>query len=147
MSKEQPDYHDADLVLRLYEMRREAVMRQSRDAIMAKYWPGSYEEFIAVTKFDHPLNAAFRQVSSYWEMAYGMAQQGIINGNYLAENSGEGMFLFAKVEPFVAQFRKEGSPYAFKNAEWIVTQTEEGKKRFESIKIRVAKMREQFAKK
>lgn len=146
MSKE-PTYQDADLVLRLYEMRREAVMRQSRDAIMAKFWPGTYEEFIAVTKFDNPLNAAFRQVSSYWEMAYGMAARGIMNGDYLAENGGEGMFLFAKIEPFLAQFRKEGSPVAFKNAEWIVTQTEEGKKRYEMIKGRVAKMREQFGKK
>jgi len=146
MSKE-PTYQDADLVLRLYEMRREAVMRQSRDAIMAKFWPASYEDFINVTKFDNPLNAAFRQVSSYWEMAYGMAARGILNGDYLAENGGEGMFLFAKIEPFLAQFRKEGSPVAFKNAEWIVTQTEEGKKRYEMIKGRVAKMREQFAKK
>lgn len=146
MSKE-PTYQDADLVLRLYEMRREAVMRQSRDAIMAKFWPASYDDFIAVTKFDNPLNAAFRQVSSYWEMAYGMAARGILNGDYLAENGGEGMFLFAKIEPFLAQFRKEGSPVAFKNAEWIVTQTEEGRKRYEMIKGRVAKMREQFAKK
>jgi hypothetical protein len=146
MPKE-PTYQDADLVLRLYEMRREAVMRQSRDAIMAKFWPACYEDFIAVTKFDNPLNAAFRQVSSYWEMAYGMAARGIMNGDYLAENGGEGMFLFAKIEPFLAQFRKEGSPVAFKNAEWIVTQTEEGKKRYEMIKGRVAKMREQFAKK
>lgn len=146
MSKE-PTYQDADLVLRLYEMRREAVMRQSRDAIMAKFWPASYDDFIAVTKFDNPLNAAFRQVSSYWEMAYGMAARGIMNGDYLAENGGEGMFLFAKIEPFLAQFRKEGSPVAFKNAEWIVTQTEEGKKRYEMIKGRVAKMREQFGKK
>jgi hypothetical protein len=64
MSKDKPDHHDAELVLKLYDLRREPVMRASRDAMLGKFWPKSYEDFVAVTKFDHPLNAAFRQVSS-----------------------------------------------------------------------------------
>ena len=146
MSKDAPDHHDAELVWKVYDIRREAVMRQSRDAINAKFFPKSYEEFVAITKWDHPLNAAFRQTSSYWEMVYGMAARGIVNADYLIENNGEGLFLYAKALPFIEQFRKEMSPLAFKNAEWMATQCEEGRKRFALIQQRVKKMAESMPK-
>lgn len=144
MSKEKPDYQDAELVLRLYDLRREAVMRESRNAIMSKFWPKSYEEVVAVTKPDHPLNQAFRQTSSYWEMVYGMAKHGIANADYLIENNGEGLFLLAKVQPYLERFRKEMAPIAFVNAEWISTNCAEGKRRYEMICNRVKKMAEQM---
>jgi hypothetical protein len=142
MSKDKPDHHDAELVLKLYDLRREPVMRASRDAIMGKFWPKTYEDFIAVTKFDHPLNAAFRQVSSYWEMVYGFANHGIVNADFLVENGGEGLFLLAKIQPHLERFRKETSPFAFKNAEWITQNCPEGKRRYEMIQGRVKKMAE-----
>jgi hypothetical protein len=144
MSKQTPDYQDADLIIKLYELRREPVMRQSRNDINAKFFPKNYDEFIAVTKIDHPLNAAFRQTSSYWEMVYSFANHGVVNADFLIENAGEGLFLFAKVQPHLERFRKEGSPTAFKNAEWIATQCAEGRKRFEIISNRVKKMAEQM---
>jgi hypothetical protein len=89
--REAPDHHDADLVLKLYDLRREAVMRQSRDA-MARFVPRSYEDLLAVTKPDHPQNAAWRQVSSYFEMAYGFARHGVVNER-LQGGVGHGLFL------------------------------------------------------
>ena len=145
MAKSTPDHHDAELILKLYDLRRESVMRDSRNAINAKFWPKSYEDFIALTKPDHPQNAAFRQTSSYWEMVYGMARHGIVHGDYLIENNGEGLFLYAKIQPYLERFRKEqASPTAFQNAEWISKNTEEGKRRFETIQNRVKKMAEQM---
>ena len=73
MTKKKPDFHDADLILKLYDLRREKVMRESRNAIFG-FVPKNYEEMVAVLAPDHPLNAAFRQVSSYYEMAYGFAR-------------------------------------------------------------------------
>jgi len=142
MSSEQPDYEDAELTLKLYDIRREAVMRESRSAIMAKFWPKTYEDFFAVTKPDNALNAAFRQTSSYWEMVYGMAKHKIAHADFLIENNGEGLFLYAKVLPFLERFRSEFSPYAFQNAEWITKNSAEGKKRFEVIQGRVKKIME-----
>jgi hypothetical protein len=118
--KEAPDHHDADLVIKLYDLRREPVMRESRNAINAKFWPRSAEEVIAVTANEHPLNTAFRQTSAYWEMVYGMASHGIIHPDFLVENSGEGLFLFARVEPYLAAVRQATSPRMFRNAEWVV---------------------------
>jgi hypothetical protein len=142
MGKDKPDFQDAELTLRVYEMRREAVMRESRNAIMAKFWPKNYEDLIAVTKPDNPLNAPYRQVASYWEMVYGFAKHGITNADFFIENNGEGLFLYAKVLPYVERFRKEFSPVAFQNAEWIATQCSEGRRRFEMIQGRVKKMME-----
>jgi hypothetical protein len=141
MMKEVPDHHDAELVLRLYELRREAVMRESR-AKMMQWMPRAWEEFLATTQFDHPMNAAFRQTSSYWEMAYGMAKHHIVNPDYLMENTTEGLFLYARVLPFLERFRKETAPTAFRNAEWITTNCATGKQRLEMVQGRIRKMLE-----
>ena len=98
LQKDTPDHHDGELVIRLYELRREPVMRESRAAIISKYWPASVEEATEVVKPDHPMNAAYRQVTSYWEMVYGMARHGIIHADFLVESNGEGLFLFRNTE-------------------------------------------------
>ena len=139
--KSAPDIHDAELILKLYDLRREPVMRESRDAMLGKFWPKSYEEFVAVTQPDNPLNRAFRQVSSYWEMAYAFARHGIIQADFLAETAGEGLFFFAKVEPYLERFRTEsGSPTSFQNAEWIAKNCEFGKSRLQLFRKRVQQM-------
>lgn len=134
-----PDHHDAELVLRLYDLRRETVMRQSRDA-MARFLPRTWEDIAAVVAPDHPHNAAWRQVTSYFEMAWGMARHGIVNPDYLAENTGEGFYLFAKVHPHLERFRREISPIAFVNAEWMLQNSAAARVRFELFQGRVAKM-------
>ncbi|NBW66765.1 hypothetical protein EBR44_13525, partial [bacterium] len=106
MPKDFPDHHDADLVIRFYEMRREAVIREARKA-MGAWMPASWDDVVALMKPDHPNNAAFRQLSGYWEMVYGMARHGIAHGEFLMENSGEGMFFYSRFEPYLAQLREQ----------------------------------------
>ncbi len=140
MSKEIPDHHDAGLAFKAYELRREAVMRESRNAINRDFWPKSYEEVVAVTKFDHPLNAAWRQTTTYWEMVYGIVKHGIVNADYFMESSGEGMFLFARMAPYLEEFRREVSPVAFQNAEWVAKNTAVGQRLFAMFTERVQKL-------
>ena len=137
MSKDTPDHHDAELVLRVYELRREPVMRQSRHELLATFWPRSYEEVVMVTKPTHPLNAAFRQVGSYWEMVYGMVRHGIVHPDYFMETNGEGLFLYVRVAPYQAQYRAEVSPVAFRNSEWVATETAAGRRMFDVFSARV----------
>lgn len=126
MLNEAPDHHDADLILKLYDLRRETVMRESRNAINAKFWPRNADEALAITATDHPLNIAYRQTSGYWEMVYGIARHGIVPADFLVENNGEGLFLFARVEPYVEKIRQAGFPRAFRNAQWVATGSETG---------------------
>ncbi|MEO7921532.1 MAG: hypothetical protein ABIT01_18875 [Thermoanaerobaculia bacterium] len=135
-----PDHHDAELVLRAYELRRESVMRDARNLINGQFWPKSYEDLVAVTKFDHPMNASYRQVATYWEMIYGMVKHGIVNADYFLESNGEGFLLFAKVFPYLEQYRKDISPYAFTNAEWATKECVYGRKVFAMFQARVAQM-------
>jgi hypothetical protein len=142
MAKEHPDHHDAELVLRVYELRREPVMRQSRQEVISTFWPHSYEEALMVTKSTSPLNAAYRQVSSYWEMVYGIARHGIVHADYFLESNGEGLFLFARMAPYLERYRADVSVGAFRNAEWVATETATGRRLFEVFSARVKKILE-----
>lgn len=139
MSKEKPDHHDAELIIKLYDLRREAVMRQAR-AAMNGWYPRSWDDVAAVTQPTHPMNASWRQVSSYWEMVYSMARHGIVHAEFMAENCAEGILLFAKIKPHLDRYRRDVSPTAFTNAEWIVKETATGKHRFELFQKRIEKV-------
>ncbi|MBL8149929.1 MAG: hypothetical protein JNN15_08370 [Blastocatellia bacterium] len=135
--KEIPDHHDAELVLKLYDMRREAIMRESRKAVSEQFWPKSYNDVKDVMQPSHPLNAAYRQVSTYWEMVYSMAKHSIVNTEFLMESSGEGLFLYAKVYPYVEQLRQDYFPTVFQNAEWISKNSEIGARVLKRFKERI----------
>lgn len=138
MTHPQPNHHDAELVLRVYELRREPVMRDARTAINTQFWPKSYDDVLALTRQDHPLNAAWRQTTSYWEMVYSFARHRVVDANFWAENNSEGLFLFAKIAPYLDQFRKDVNPVGFRNAEWLAKESAEGQRIFESFAKRVA---------
>ncbi len=142
MAKDHPDHHDAEIVMRLYDLRREPVMRESRDLIMTRFWPRSYEDVVAVTKREHELNRAFRQVGTFWEMAYGMVRHGIVHPEYFLESNGEGFFLLAKIQPYLESYRRDISPLAFRNAEWVAVQCPPGKTIYAIVQARVAKLAE-----
>jgi hypothetical protein len=127
IQKDTPDYHDADIVLRLYDMRREPVMREARRALITGWNPTTLEECLAVGAPDHPLNAAYRQVSTYWEMAYGMIKHGIVHGDYMMESNGEGLLIYSRVEPWLSEVREKTGPFAYANAEWVANHCERGK--------------------
>jgi len=139
MAKEVPDHHDAELLLRVYDLRREEVMRTSRAAINKEFWPKSFADVAALSKADHPLNAPYRQTATYWEMVYNMVRHGIVHPEFFMESNGEGLFLYARVAPYIEQIRKELTPLAFLNAEWVAKNTTAGQRLFEIFKGRVQK--------
>jgi len=132
-----PSHADALLVLRLYDLRRETVMRESRKTI-ASWMPRSFEDVQAIINLEDPRNAAWRQVSSYYEMVFGFARHGIVPADFLAENATEGLLLFAKIEPHLKTFRKKVSPTAFRNAEWIAKKSTAAQERLKLLRKRIA---------
>jgi hypothetical protein len=140
MPKTTPDHHDAELLIQVYDLRRETVMRASRAAILREFWPKTWADVEAVLKPEHPLNAAYRQTATYWEMVYSMVRHGIVHPAFWLENNGEGLFLLAKIEPFLAQIRGAGQATAFRSAEWVTKECPEGRPIYQGIQARVAKM-------
>lgn len=139
MLKDAPDHLDADLILKLYDLRREESLRAAREKLTAEFWPKNAKEAVAVTALDHPLNRIYRQVSTYWEMVYRMGRHGIIHGDFLVENNGEGLLLYAKVEPYLAEIRAATSPRSFQNAEWVAKEVPMGRTVAEHMRGRVKK--------
>ncbi len=87
---------DADIILKLYELRREQVMRKARDFVSMEFWPATKEEF---SKIHHPgteQNAYWRQVVSFWEMASTLALHGALDADLFADTQGEAFFVRAK---------------------------------------------------
>lgn len=139
MMKDAPDHLDADLILKLYDLRREESLRAAREKLTAEFWPKNAKEAVAITGLDHPLNRIYRQVSTYWEMVYRMGRHGIIHGDFLVENNGEGLLLYAKVEPYLAEIRAATSPRSFQNAEWVAKEVPMGRTIAEHMRARVKK--------
>jgi len=140
MAKTKPDHQDAELVLRVYEMRREAVLRQARETLRTQFWPKSAPDAVAITSGDHPLNGAYRQVGTYWEMVYGLVRHDVVHAGFFLDSNLEGLFLFAKVEAYVDEMRKATTPLAFRNAEWVAKVCPEGQQLFDVLRARVKKL-------
>ena len=111
---------DAELVLKLYDLRREETMRRARHWMTAEFNPQSFEEVMAVVQaFGTEHNAWFRQVTSYWEMAVAFVLHGALNGDLFLDCNAEPLFVYAKFRPFLAEMRKT-TPHFLKHTERLL---------------------------
>jgi hypothetical protein len=123
---------DAEIVLRLYELRTEAVMREGRAWMTGEFWPTTAEEFFAVSgNPTHPHNAHFRQVTSYWEMAAAMVLHGAVSAELFVDCNSEGFFLLAKFAPILDQIRARSPGFLIKTSE-LITRFSAAAQRYES---------------
>src|SRR5665811_236381 len=101
MSNVPATYHDAELLLKLYDLRREAVMREAR-AFCVQFMPQSVDEILEIMRTWGSKEGAFiRQVSGYWEMVASLVKHGALNETLVYENCGEMYLLYAKFKPFL----------------------------------------------
>jgi len=111
---------DAEIVLRLYELRTESVMREARAWMTGEFWPSTAEEFFAVPgNPNHPHNAHFRQVITYWEMAAAMVLHGAVSAELFVDCNAEGFFLLAKFAPILEEIRIRNPGFLVKTSELI----------------------------
>jgi hypothetical protein len=144
MSKE-PTATDAELILKLYDLRREAEMRKARDWWVVKFWPQTADDFIKVANaLGTQENNWLRQVGGYWDMAAALVLHGTIHPELFVEGgvSGEMFFLYAKMQPILKDVReKMQSPGLFSNVEKVIMQSEAGRERLKTVSARVAARR------
>jgi hypothetical protein len=99
---------DAELILRLYDLRRETVCREAR-SFFARWQPANEGEAHAVVHDGtRQENAYLRQSTSYWEMAFSMVNHGAVDATLFAKNCGEGILFAVK-----CQHLREKFPTAF----------------------------------
>lgn len=109
---------DAEIILKLYQLRTETTMREARAWIGGEWWPTTAEEFFAVSNSpSHAHNSHFRQVISYWEMAAAMVLHGAVSAELFVDCNGEGFFLLAKFTPILAEIREKNPGFLIKTSE------------------------------
>lgn len=129
-------YESATLLIRLYELRREPTMREARTWYVGKFNPNSVDDVVATLR--GPDSAAFRMVTSYWDMASSFVLNGAIDEQMFADANGEHVIVYAKLEPFLPEFReKMGNPNYYGSLEKLVLKAP-------GIKERLAAIRERF---
>jgi hypothetical protein len=140
---------DAQLILQLYDLRREAEMRKARNWWMAEFFPASADDLQKVSgAMGSQENNWFRQVLGYWGMAASFVLQGVLNEELFLQPafSGEMFLIFAKVQPFLQEWReKMGDPKIMRNLELVATRTKFGRERLRFLAKRVEIMRQKRA--
>jgi hypothetical protein len=142
--------HDAGLILKLYDVRREAEMRKARNWAVVEFWPQSADDVVQVaSSFPSQENAWFRQVGGYWDMAASFVLHGAVNEELFVQPgcSGEMFFVFAKIHPFLKEIReKMNNPDMFLNIEKVATGSKTARKRLERVSKNVEQRRKALAK-
>lgn len=111
---------DAEIILRLYELRREPVMRQARAWMTGEFWPETAAEYFAVASDPaEPHNAFVRQVLSYWEMAAAMVLHGAVSAELFVDCNNEGFFLLAKFAPILEEVRRRNPGFLVKTSDLV----------------------------
>ena len=116
----QATYDDANLILRLFELRREEKLRQARDWFVMNFRATSLEEAMKVIPMGSQENAYFRMVVSYWEMAASFVTAGVLNQDLFFESNGELVGVWERVRLILPGFRAmTKNPEAWKNLEKV----------------------------
>ena len=140
-----PTTADAQLILQLYDLRREAEMRKAR-AWWVSFDPQTADDFLKVAwALGTQENAWLRQVSGYWNIVASFVLHGVLSEDLFLQPgfSGELFLIYSKVHPLVGELRQKlNDPEFFLSIEKVVTRTKWGKKRLQFMIKRVAMMRQ-----
>jgi hypothetical protein len=118
----------ANLILKLYELRREEVMRQARNWYVMEFHPGSVQDIQAAAMGER--SPYFRMVTTYWDMACSFVLHGAIDVQMFNDANGEHLAVYSKIEPFIQEIRQvSGMPNYMQNLERVVMNMPEASER------------------
>jgi len=134
----------AELILKLYDLRREAKMREARNWMFG-FNPTSAED-IGKTMMDPEVGGYLRMVLSYWDMAAALVNHGAIDASMFNDTAGEHVGVYAKIQPFIAELRTQWEmPEAFEHLEKVVMDRPDGAERVRKTQEWMKKIQEEMA--
>ena len=120
MGASQATYDDVNLILRLFELRREEKIRQARDWFIKSFKARNAEEFMALCPPGSETNAYYRMVVTYWDMAASFVTSGVLNQELFFQSGGELLFVWERMRDVVPYFRETyKNPGIGKNLETV----------------------------
>lgn len=118
-------YHDADVLLKLYDLRREERMRKARKFITFEFAAGDWEEYTSKYQPSSDEAALFRQVTTYWEMAASLVNNGALDEKLFFETCSEHFVVWEKIKHLVPQIRAaRKNPLLLRNLEAVAQRYE-----------------------
>ena len=137
---------DAQLVLKLYELRTEEQMRAARKWVTTEFWPSSAQDVLSVLHAaDTQENAYLRQVTSYWEMAAALVLHGALDADLFIACNAENLFILAKLHPFLKEIRVE-LPRFLVRTEELANRFGEARQRLQAMILKQEARRAEAAK-
>lgn len=131
----------ADLILKLYDLRREKVMREARNWIFG-FNPQSAED-VSNTMMDPDVGGYLRMVLSYWDMAASFVNHGVIDSDMFNDVHGEHIMAFAKIEPYLNDIREAfDEPEMYKHLEKVILDLPNGVEKVKKTQEWLASMGE-----
>lgn len=115
-----PTHADAELLLRLYEIRREPELRAARKWFLTRFKPGPWNK-VAKNYLSHTdEDRWFRMTFSYWEMVGALVNKGVLHEELFFEHTGEDVVTWEKCKPWIAGARAAIRPTYLHNFETLV---------------------------
>lgn len=134
---------EAGLILKLYELRREEVMRKARDWYFRDFHPQTISDFTDAMFGEH--SGHLRMVVSYWEMAAALVNEGAISLEMFTSTNGEYIGVFGKIEPLLGDIRAAYSTRYATNLEKLIDAAPNGRKQVAEFHERMKGIRERMA--
>jgi hypothetical protein len=115
-------FEDVNMILQLYEMRREDRLREARKWFTGSFKAKSFEEFQALCPPGSEPNASYRMVTTYWEMVASFLTSGVLNAALFYQSGRELLFVWERVRDIVPAVREAFThPRELKNLEEAAT--------------------------
>lgn len=114
-----PRIEDAELLLRLYELRRDPEMRRARAFMISEFKAQSWDEIRPHYLTGDELDRHFRMTTSYWEMVASFVNHGLVDEELFFDTHGEDIVIWNKVAPIVAAARAQIRPTWLWNLERV----------------------------
>jgi hypothetical protein len=116
----QATYDDVNLILRLYDMRREEKLRAARSWFVTNFKPKTMADVTALAAPGTDANAQFRQAVSYWDMVASFVTAGVLNQELFFQSNRELLLFWVRMKPIVKEVREAfKDPNAWKNLETV----------------------------
>jgi|SRR5436190_2478894 hypothetical protein len=133
---------EAGLILKLYELRREATMRQARDWFFREFNPESLKDLNDAMFSEN--SGHLRMVMSYWDMAAALVNNGAISKELFNDANSEHIPVFSKIEPLLGEARSAYGPQFLTQLEKLIDATPDGRKRVAGARERMKEIRAQL---
>lgn len=136
---------DGELILKLYELRTEPVMRQARAWMTTEFWPTTATEFFAIQDdFGSQKNCWLRQVVTYWEMAASLVLHGALSADLFVDCNAEPFFILGKLHSILPEIHAKIPTYFSKTLQ-LIDVSQAAAARYEAVRKNVEVRRQAWS--